>query len=588
MSMVSSGFWRDFWTLFKPYWFSEERVIARLLLFSIIALTLASVYMDVQFNAWYNLFYNTLQDKNKSEFYYQLLRFCILAAIYIVIYVYSTYLNQMLQIRWRRWLTRKYLSEWMSDRTYYHMQLTGNQTDNPDQRISEDLKLFVDSTLSLSLGLLNAVVTLVAFVGILWTLSGTLEFQVGGNTYILYGYMVWVALAYAVVGTWLAHKIGRPLIGLNFNQQRFEADFRFNLVRFRENMEGVALYRGEEDEMRGFRQRFTQVFSNWWLIMRRQKNLNFFIITYNQIAVIFPFLVGAPRFFSGAIQMGGLIQISHAFSKVQEALSWVVNFYSSVHADSSIATWIATVNRLTGFHSAIATSQEQMRTNPGIAAVREDVATALTLDHVELDLPGGQPLLSNGNLTIAQGSRMLIQGPSGSGKTSLFRAIAGIWPFGRGRIHEPHDFNALFLPQRPYFPLGTLREVVLYPKGSRSCGEEEVLDALTAVGLAHLIPRLDESANWAMQLSWGEQQRVAFARALLQKPRWLFLDEASSNLDDASQARLYDLLTQRLKDCTIVSIAHREELARYHQQRVTMQPAPGGTHRLSKPEAQPA
>ena len=581
MSMVRSGFWRDFWALFKPYWFSEEKVIARLLLFSIIALTLASVYMDVQFNAWYNLFYNTLQDKNKSEFFHQIGRFCILAAIYIVIYVYAQYLNQMLQIRWRRWLTRNYLTEWMSDRTYYRMQLGAGQTDNPDQRIAEDLRLFVDSTLSLSLGLLNAVVTLVAFVGILWTLSGVLEFPVGGNTYVLYGYMVWVALGYAVVGTWLAHKIGKPLITLNFNQQRYEADFRFNLVRFRENMEGVALYHGEDDEMHGLRNRFTQVFTNWWSIMRRQKNLNFFTIGYNQAAVVFPFLVGAPRFFSGAIPMGGLIQISHAFGKVQDALSWFINLYSSV------AAWRATVDRLTGFHKAIAQCQEQTRNNPGIATVSDGAAT-LALDHVELDLPNGQPLLSNGSLTIAQGSRVLLQGPSGSGKSTLFRAIAGIWPFGRGRIYMPREFNALFLPQRPYFPLGTLREVVLYPKSSRSCSEEEVLDTLTAVGLGHLVARLDESANWAMQLSAGEQQRVAFARALLQKPAWLFLDEASSNLDDASQARLYDLLTHRLKDCTIVSIAHREELARYHQHRVTMQPGPGGTHRLSKLEAQPA
>ncbi|HTO42638.1 MAG TPA: ABC transporter ATP-binding protein/permease [Burkholderiales bacterium] len=576
MSKVRSDFWRDFWTLFKPYWFSEERVTARLLFIAIIALTLASVYMDVQFNTWYNLFYNTMQDKNRSEFFHQMLRFCVLAGIYIVIYVYSTYLNQMLQIRWRRWLTERYLTEWLADRTYYRMQLNASQTDNPDQRVAEDLKLFVDSTLSLSLGLLNAVVTLVAFLGILWVLSGTLEFAIGGQTYVLYGYMVWVALAYAVVGTILAHKIGRPLIALNFNQQRFEADFRFNLVRFRENVEGVALYRGEEDEMRGLRGRFTQVFSNWWAIMRRQKNLNFFTISYNQIAVIFPFLVAAPRFFSGAIQMGGLIQISHAFGKVQEALSWFINLYSS------IAAWKATVDRLTGFHNAIVYSQEQTRVQPGIDTVK-DGGTTLALDHLELDLPTGQPLLSNANLSIAPGTRVLIEGPSGSGKSTLFRAIAGIWPFGRGLIHRPQDFQALFLPQRPYFPLGTLREAVLYPMGSTSRSDEEVKDALTAVGLSHLTTRLDESANWALRLSGGEQQRVAFARALLQKPQWLFLDEASSNLDDASQARLYDLLTHRLRDSAIVSIGHREELAGYHQQRVALQATAGGIHELRKP-----
>jgi putative ATP-binding cassette transporter len=352
-------------------------------------------------------------------------------------------------------------------------------------------------------------------------------------------------------------------------------------VRFRENTEGVALYRGEEDEMRGFRGRFTQVFSNWWSIMRRQKHLNFFTITYSQIAVIFPFLVAAPRFFSGVIQMGGLIQISHAFSKVQEALSWFVNAYSSV------ASWKATVDRLTGFHNAIIVCQERTRADPGVAT-DSGSGTALALDHVELDLPSGQPLLSNGNLTISQGARVLLQGPSAAGKSTLFRAIAGIWPFGRGHIHQPQDFRALFLPQRPYFPLGTLREVVLYPMASQSCTDKQMMDTLSAVGLPHLIARLDESANWAMQLSGGEQQRVAFARALLHKPAWLFLDEATCNLDDASQTKLYDLLMQTLKDTTIVSITHRVDLAHCHQQRVELRPAAGGTHELRVIAAQPA
>jgi vitamin B12/bleomycin/antimicrobial peptide transport system ATP-binding/permease protein len=573
MSKVRSGFWRDFWSLFKPYWFSEEKLTARALLIAIIALTLAMVYMDVQFNQWYNLFYNTLQDKNKAEFFHQMGRFCILAAIYIVLAVYATYLNQMLQIRWRRWLTDKYLHDWMAERTYYRMQLTGGKTDNPDQRIAEDLKLFVDSTLGLTLGLLNAVVTLVAFVGILWTISGALEFSFLGQAYELHGYMVWVALAYAVVGTWLAHRIGRPLIGLNFNQQRFEADFRFSLVRFRENMEGVALYRGEDDELRGFRGRFTHVFSNWWSIMRRQKYLNFFSIGYSQVAVVFPFLVGAPRYFSGAIQMGGLIQISHAFGKVQEALSWFINVYAS------FASWKATVDRLTGFHNAIVGCQEQTRAHPGIATA-VDAAGALALESVELDLPTGQPLLAAASLNIAPGSRVLVQGPSGSGKSTLFRAIAGIWPFGRGRVRLPQGFRGLFLPQRPYFPLGTLREAVCYPAAFETFSHEEIKEALCAVGLPHLVARLDESANWSMELSGGEQQRVAFARALLQKPSWLFLDEATSNLDDASQASLYDLLVHRLKDSTIVSIAHRDELACYHPEQIELRGAPGGLHEL--------
>jgi putative ATP-binding cassette transporter len=322
------NFIHDLWSLLRPYWTSEEKRSAWLLLIANIVLTLAMVYMTVLFNQWYNLFYNTLQDKAQDEFFRQIGRFCVLATVYIVIAVYRIYLNQMLQIRWRRWLTDKYLKDWLADRTYYRMQLKGNATDNPDQRIAEDFRLFVDNSLSLGLGFLNAAVTLGSFVGILWSLSGPLEIPLGGATYVIYGYMVWVAIGYAIVGTWLTHKIGKPLIPLNFNQQRYEADFRFNLVRFRENSEGVALYRGEEDELRGFRARFASVVDNWWAIMKRQKLLTFFTVGYNQAAVVFPFVVGAPRYFSGAIQLGGLVQISNAFGQVQGALSWFIGAYN--------------------------------------------------------------------------------------------------------------------------------------------------------------------------------------------------------------------------------------------------------------------
>ena len=276
MKAIRSGFWRDFWALFKPYWFSEEKITALLLLLAIVALTFGMVYMNVQINEWQNLFFNTLQDKNKPEFYRQILRFTMLAAIWICMAVYSPYLTQMLQIRWRRWLTDKYLKDWLADRTYYPMQLKGKQTDNPDQRVAEDLKIFVNQTLGLSIGLLNAVVTLVSFVGVLWVLSGPLSIPINGYEIVIPGYMVWVAIVYAALGNWLANRIGKPLIGLNFNQQRYEADFRYSLVRFRENMEGVALYRGEEDEMRGFNGRFKSIFSNWWAIMKRQKQLTWF------------------------------------------------------------------------------------------------------------------------------------------------------------------------------------------------------------------------------------------------------------------------------------------------------------------------
>ena len=552
------NFIRDLWALLRPYWRSEERRSAWLLLIVNIVLTLAMVYMTVLFNQWYNLFYNTLQDKARDEFFHQIGRFCVLATIYIVIAVYRIYLNQMLQIRWRRWLTDHYLTDWLADRNYYRMQLKGNDTDNPDQRIAEDFRLFVEESLSLGLGFLNAVVTLGSFIGILWSLSGPLEIPLAGATYVIYGYMVWVAIGYAIVGTWLTHKIGKPLIPLNFNQQRYEADFRFNLVRFRENSEGVALYRGEEDELRGFRTRFASVVENWWAIMKRQKLLTFFTVGYSQAAVVFPFVVGAPRYFSGAIQLGGLVQISNAFGQVQGALSWFIGAYTD------FAAWKATVDRLSGFHKAIFSTQEESRTGAGPAVVADPTIDDLELRNLDLVLPTGRVLVSGINARIEPGERVLIKGPSGSGKSTLFRAIAGIWPFGRGQVREPRDFHALFLPQRPYFPIGTLRQVVSYPAAAETFSDAQLRDALSAAGLAAFVDRLDEQQNWAQQLSGGEQQRVAIARALLQKPAWLFLDEATSALDEPSQEHMYELLTEWLKDATIISIAHRAALTDVH------------------------
>ena len=581
MKLDRSGFWRDFWALFKPYWFSEERVIARLLLFAILGFALGMVWMNVQINEWQNLFFNTLQDKNKPEFYRQILHFSWLAGIWIVMNVYSVYLTQMLQVRWRRWLTDKYLKDWLADRTYYPMAIAGLQADNPDQRIAEDLKIFVDQTLSLSIGLLNAFVTLVSFVGVLWVLSGPLPVPAFGEGFTIPGYMVWVALLYAGIGNWLAHKIGKPLIGLNFNQQRFEADFRYTLVRFRENMEGVALYRGEADELRGFGNRFQSIFSNWWLIMRQTKQLTWFTSGYGQLAVIFPFVVAAPRFFSGAIPLGGLMQTSSAFGFVRESLSWFISVYPA------FAQWKATVDRLIGFHRAIEAAQRDQQLNPGVE-VTEGAGRGLQIENLELRLPTGQRVLTQASLTIEPGSRVLVQGPSGSGKSTLLRAIAGIWPFGSGRIREPMSFHALFLPLRPYFPLGSLRTAICYPSAPEAFSEDQVKEAMQSVGLAHLLPRLEESLNWSMQLSGGEQQRIAFARALLEKPAWLFLDEATSNLDQASQAALYELLVRRLPGTTLISIAHRDELSRYHTQRLELRPQPGGTHELRMFGIQPA
>ncbi len=550
-------FLRDTWRLIKPFWTSEERFMAWILLGAVIGLTLAMVYMNVQFNYWNNDFYNALQEKDKAAFWRLMGRFTFLATAYILMAVYAFYLNQMLQIRWRRWLTDSYLKQWLSKRAYYSLQLGGNPADNPDQRVAEDLKIFVDQSLDLALGFLNAVVTLGSFVGILWGLSGPLEVPFNGSQIIIPGYMVWAALLYAIVGTWLTHKIGKKLIMLNFNQQRFEADFRFGLVRFRENTEGVALYGGEQDELRSFRTRFGSVVDNWWQIMRRQKILNTFTIGYSQAAIIFPFLVAGNRYFAGTIQLGGLMQISNAFGHVQGSLSWFINAYNT------FATWKATVDRLLGFHNAIEDAHVRAAGASGVRQT-QDTESDLVIDNVALSLPDGSPLMASSSATVRPGDSLLVRGPSGSGKSTLFRAIAGIWPFGSGRVQMPARSAALFLPQRPYLPIGTLRDVIAYPARDRIFSEESARDALSAVGLGHLVGRLNEQQNWSMQLSPGEQQRVAFARALLQQPAWLFLDEATASLDEPAEQQLYRLLKERLPRTTLVSIGHRSTLLPFH------------------------
>ncbi len=568
------GFWRDLWALLHPYWKSDEKWSAWALLLGVVGLTLSLVYMEVRFNRWNNAFFNSLQNKDQAEFFRLMGTFGILAAVYIVLAIYNTYVNQWLQIRWRRWLTDRYLREWLHERTYYRMQFNASETDNPDQRIAEDLKMFVDSTLDLVLGAINAFTTLLAFLFILWGLSGSIEFSWQGQTYELYGYMVWVALAYAIVGTFITHKVGKKLIGLMFNQQRYEADFRYNLVRFRENTEGVALYRGELGELNGFRTRFANLVNNWWSIMTRTKLLNVFRFGYNQLANVFPFLVAAPRYFSGKFTLGDLTQTAGAFGQVQGALSWFINVYVL------FATWKATVDRLTGFHNAVMKAQAQQREEPGVQ-VHPGTGTGLRLDHVDLLLPNGRTLLADATMEIPAGTHVLVRGKSGTGKSTLFRAIAGIWPFGKGSIALPVQFQGLFLPQRPYFPLGSLREAVVYPAVPGKFSDDQVREAITAVGLPHLCERLDEEANWSMQLSGGEQQRVAFARALLHQPRWLFLDEATSALDDESQAHLHRLLHARLGDTTIVSIAHRPAVEEFHDRTLTLAQDGSGPARLT-------
>jgi vitamin B12/bleomycin/antimicrobial peptide transport system ATP-binding/permease protein len=549
--------------MIRPYWSSDDRWAARGLLLGVVLLTLGMVYLTVLLNQWNNAFYSALQDKNMAAFRGQLFRVTYLITIFIFLAVYQVYLNQMLEIRWRRWLTDRYLRAWLSDDAYYRMQLQATETDNPDQRIAEDVQLLASHTLGLFTGGLRATVTLVTFVAILWGLSGSLDVAVGEFTIRLPGYMVWVAILYAILGTWVTDWLGRPLVRLNFDRQRYEADFRFSLVRFRENTEGVALYRGEADEFRNFRERFEDVVRNWWGIMLRQKRMTYFTSGYGLGAWIVPSIVAAPRYFRGELGLGGLMQTSQAFQQVQDALSFFVQSYKE------IAAWRAVVERLAGFERTLERVHQQATT--GLKRV-EGRPTQLTVAGVDLYRPDGQPLMANVNLTLRRGDAVLLSGASGSGKSTLIRAIAGIWPFGRGEIRAARDARILFLPQRPYLPIGKLRDVVSYPMPASGVADGALREALEAVGLPQLAGRLDESAHWALQLSPGEQQRIAFARALVQKPEWLFLDEATSAVDEATEQRLYRLVRERLPETTVFSIGHRATLRPFHTRRLMVQP----------------
>ncbi|MGB6948319.1 MAG: ABC transporter ATP-binding protein/permease [Methyloceanibacter sp.] len=564
---------REFARIAVPYFRSEDGLAGRVLLGTVIALQLFQVWVNVRFNTWYKAFYDALQNKDWDTFIFQLGVFSLLAAAYIVSAVYQLYLQQWLQIRWRRWLTTHYLGRWLGGGTHYRMRLKGDSVDNPDQRISDDIKMFVNSTLDIGIALLGSVVTLVSFVVILWNLSSTTPLMIGSQSFQIPGYLVWAALIYATLGTYVTHLVGRPLIQLNFDQQRYEADFRFSLVRLRENAEEVTLLSGEKAEEDRLLDRFGRVVGNWYGIMQRTKQLTFLTAGYSQVAVIFPFIVVSPLYFAGSMMLGGLMQIASAFGQVQGALSFFVKAYSE------IADWKAVLNRLAGFDASIDWAQSLNETAPRVEHVG-DGGTHLHADDLVVSLPDGQEIVRASGLAIGPAERVLVTGPSGSGKTSLFRALGGVWPFGSGRIRIPHGASLLVLPQKPYVPLGTLRGALAYPGPPDAFTPGEIDEVLRAAGLEHLRDMLDETAYWADRLSVGEQQRLSIARALLQKPDWLFLDEATSALDETSEAMLYRILLERLAETAIVSIGHRSSLVMFHQRFLELTPDEAGGHRV--------
>ncbi len=541
----SVRFVKNVWALTKSYWQSEEKKKAYLLLLAIIALTLGVVFMLVQLNQWYNIFYSALQNYEKEKIFSELFHFSWLAFIYIILAVYAFYLQQVLIINWRRWLTNEYIDEWLNHKTYYRLQMFGTATDNPDQRISEDVRMFVEYTLRFGIGILKAFTTFASFVVILYNLSGPLQFKLAGMDIHIPGYLVWTALLYSIIGTWLTYKVGNKLVGLNFVQQKYEADFRFAMMRMRENAESVAFYSGEGHEGSVFKKRFSLLLNNFWSIIKKQKQLTWLNSWYSQIAIIFPLVVAMPRYLAKEITLGGLMQISSAFGRVQESLSYFVDMYSS------IAEWQAVVERLTGFGLHMQqvkqeNAQQDLQRKPG-------ASDAIVATDMDVTLPDESAVLQNVSFTLEPGTNVLIKGLSGR-----------IWPYVKGTLEIPEESKLMFIPQRPYLPLGTLKESLLYP-GTESRTDEELKQLMEDCCIGYLYEKLYLEADWSHVLSVGEQQRLAFVRALIYKPVWLFLDEASSALDEETEAKVYTLLMEEAQQTTLVSVGHRSTLNKYHQ-----------------------
>lgn len=551
---------KNVWSMMRSYWKSEERWWARGLLTVIILLSLGQVYMLVLLNQWHNEFYNALQNYDYPSFWPLIGQFTVIAFVYIIMAVYAVYLRQMLEIKWRTWMTRHYLRSWMAKQVYYKLQVLNSDMDNPDQRISEDINSFINLTLTLFLGFLKQFTTLMAFVFVLWNLSGVLEIPFGETVLSVPGYMVFLCLIYSTLGTWFAHKVGSRLISLNYDQQRFEADFRFNMVRVRENSESIAFYRGEQPELEGFDQRFKNVIKNFWGLMKRTKLLNFYINGYGQLAIIFPILMAAPKYFAGEMQLGGLMQTISAFGRVQDALSYFVDAYAS------IAQYVSVIRRLNGFTEHM----EEVDSLKSDFVVSNNNENKLALMNFSVDLPNGDSLIEGLQLDVRPGNYLLISGDSGAGKSTLLRALAEIWPYGKGQMSLPDSWRVMFLPQRPYLPLGTLRQAIFYPQSVPENDSTDIGGMLDALGLSALKDKLDTVDDWSRILSLGEQQRIAFIRILLFKPQLVFLDESTSAMDESVEAKSYDMLKEYLPDMAVVSVGHRSSILSRHDMKLVL------------------
>ena len=572
---------RVFLRLARVWLTAPDRGNARWLIALLLLLTAAQVGVQIRMNLWNRDFFNALENRDGAAFNWQILIFLGLAALSMSVAVYQLYVKQLIQLRWREWLTNHLLSTWLRDGRQYQLEMAGSGSDNPDQRIAEDVRVSVDLAVDFVTGLLSSILMLCAFVGILWTLSGALHLSLAGREIDIPGYMVWAALLYACIGTTLTWLVGRPMVRLNTTRTNAEADFRFALTRTRESGEGIALVRGESDERRSLGATFSRVATSVQDLMRSQRSLMWLTSAYGALAMIFPTIVASPGYFAGAITLGGLMQIGAAFAQVQISLNWFVDRFPQ------IAEWRSAIARLAAFTDAIeqldALVEDDAQPTINVTSGTEQV---LSFNNIEVAFASGATVIAEASAEILPGERVLIKGASGTGKSTLFRAIGGLWPWGAGEIVTPPAESMMFMPQRPYLPLGTLKAALAYPAGAEAFSDEAAAAALERVGLTQLPEKLHEEDRWDRVLSVGEQQRMAFARLLLHRPAWIFMDEATAALDEANQDAMMQLVLDELPEAALISIGHRPGLERFHTRSLTLHRAEGGA-RLRSPRRPP-
>lgn len=541
-----TGWGQQFWFVTKDYFHPKRSWkpllgVALLLLFALL-----SVRMNVLFSYWYKGFYDSLQALEQPAFWFFIRLFALLATLHVVRSLTYSYLQSSFSIHWQTWLNERLVNDWLGSRAYHLGRFAQPHVDNPEQRIQQDSADMISQTIGLALGLVSAVVSMYEFTGILWAQSAAMT--IAGVT--IPRAMVFLVYAYVLIATVFAFWIGRPLIQLNFLNEKFNATYRYLMMRIREYSESIALYQGETVEKKGLMRGFASVIQNRWAMLWRNLKLDGYNLTVSQIAVIFPFIIQAPRLFSKEIKLGDVMQTAQAFGQVQDALSFFRETYSS------FASYRAILDRLEGFKKNIQSTAQLPQ-----PTIQED-ADKLAITGLTVSRPDGQVLIRDLTLSLNPGQSLLIRGTSGTGKTTLLRSLAGLWPFAQGTIEHPGSAQTLFLSQKPYLPIGTLKAALAYP--AETVDLERAIVILERIQLSHLVSKLDVEQDWSQVLSPGEQQRLAFGRILINKPAVVFLDEATSAMDAGMEYSLYTMLRQRLPQAIIVSVGHRESLVALH------------------------